>query len=86
MIAVVLPSYQLIGNVQRVTFTALTTALEADSPVEAQRILNTLLVRRAEAELAERQRIAQRRSGARGKAARADEIEGEREVEKAMKR
>lgn len=65
---------------------ALTTALEADSSVEAQRILNTLLVRRAEAELAERQRIAQRRSSARGKAARADEIEGEREVEKAMKR
>ncbi len=65
---------------------ALTRALESPNPNESQRLINELLLQRSYKSLDEARRVASRRSGARGKAARQEELRAEAEVEAAEKR
>jgi ATP-binding cassette, subfamily F, member 3 len=68
------------------SFAVLVKAIESSSLLETQRIVLDLQLRRRQEELVEAQKIAQRRSGARGKDARTAELQAEAnvaEVEKA---
>ncbi|GAA5882378.1 hypothetical protein JCM3774_004325 [Rhodotorula dairenensis] len=62
---------------------ALTRAVESTSPLETARIVNRLRLEDRERDLVSAQLVALRRSGARGKAAREEELEAERQVERA---
>jgi ATPase subunit of ABC transporter with duplicated ATPase domains len=58
----------------------LAKAVEATSLVETQRVVNQIKLERCQEELSEARKVAQRRSGARGKAARKEEIASEEAV------
>ncbi|KAJ7068669.1 P-loop containing nucleoside triphosphate hydrolase protein [Mycena amicta] len=66
-----------------VQFEALTRAVETTSIRETQRILYKLRVEKRQWELQEARKVASRRSGARGKVARQEEIEAEENLKKA---
>jgi hypothetical protein len=61
-------------------------ALSTDDTSETQRIINSLLVERAERDLVAKQLRAARLSGARGWDARAEEIEAEKSLAVATER
>lgn len=52
-------------------------------PVEAQMLMNDLMLEKKNTELQEARKIAQLRSGARGWDARSDEVKAEKELERA---
>lgn len=63
--------------------TALNEAVESTSSLETQRTLYALRLKRRQDELVEARKVAERRSGTRGKEAREDEIKAEARVKEA---
>lgn len=62
---------------------ALTAIVESPSPLEAKKIMDSLHLAQKRYDLGEAQKLALRRSGARGKEARAGEIQAEKDLKEA---
>jgi hypothetical protein len=81
------PSVSRLVRVQPTALTvAILTALGTEDNNETERIINKLLAERAEQDLAAKRLRAARLSGARGWDARAEEIEAEQNLAKAISR